>query len=202
MRSSLPPVSKGDAGRAPVVSLEAKKTEPPSRFNAVTLLDAMDRAYLFVTDPKVKAKLKEVEGIGTSATRAATIAKAVAADLIGEDRSGKIITYHPTPKGMGYVMCVPSTITKPDLTAWFEGKLEELAKGELAYEDYRRVLAKLTDHILNSAKSGEAFKRMSGPDELPAAVEVKRSKKTSSGEGKAPARKTGLKRSTAARRAA
>lgn len=191
-QDSLPPVQVGDTGIANPVEIEAKKTEPPRRFDAITLLDAMERAHMFVTDPKVKATLKQVEGIGTAATRAATIAKAVATDLIGEDRSGKVISYYPTPKGMGYVMCVTETLTKPDLTAWFEGKLEELADGRLQYDEYRKMLAKLTNHIIGSAKDGSALKKMPGPDELPAAVEVKRSRKASSAKRKS----TGLKRAS------
>ena len=192
-QDSLPHVKVGDQGKAAPVEIEAKKTEAPRRFDAITLLDAMERAHMYVTDPKVKAKLKQVEGIGTAATRAATIAKAVATELIGEDRSGKVISYYPTPKGMGYVMCVTETLTKPDLTAWFEGKLEELAKGQLSYVEYRQMLTKLTNHIIASAKDGSALQKMPGPDDLPAAVQVKRSKRPAGAARKS----TGLKRAPA-----
>ncbi len=188
-QDNLPPTKVGDIGRASPIDMEAKKTKPPSRFTSITLLEAMEKAYLFVTDPKVKAKLRQVEGIGTSATRASIIARAVTTGLTGEDRSGKIITYYPTPKGFGYIMCISETLTKPDLTAWFEGKLDDLAKGALQYDDYRKMLAKLVDHVISSAKSGSALQKMPSPDQMPAAVEVKKTRKTAT-----PKKSPGLKR--------
>ena len=191
-QDNLPNVRKGDKGLANPVELDAKKTKAPSRFTSITLLEAMEKAYLFVTDPKVKAKLKQVEGIGTAATRATIIARAVSTGLSGEDRSGKIISYYPTPKGFGYIACIPATLTKPDLTAWFEGKLDDLAKGNLKYADYRTMLAKLADHVILSAKNGTALQMMPSPDQMPAAVEVKKSRKSA-----ATSKPTSLKRAPA-----
>lgn len=194
-QDNLPAVKVGDLGKASPIDLEAKKTKPPSRFTSITLLEAMEKAYLFVTDPKVKARLRQVEGIGTSATRASIIARAISTGLAGDDRSGKIITYYPTPKGFGYIMCISETLTKPDLTAWFEGKLDDLAKGALQYEDYRKMLARLVDHVISSVKSGAALQMMPSPDQMPAAVEVKKSRKST-----APRKTTGLKRAPSSAR--
>ena len=68
---------------------------------------------------------------------------------------------------------------------------DELAKGNLEYSKYRKMLASLADHIILSAKDGSALRMMPGPDQLPAAVEVKRSRKPSTGT---PRKTTGLKR--------
>lgn len=163
----LPNVNVDDMGDVAGVDLKTSKTEPPKRFTAITLLEAMEKAYLFVTDPKVKAKLKSVEGIGTAATRAGIISKAVSADLILQDTSNRIIAYRPTPKAYGYIMSLPSVLTKPDLTAWFEGKLESLKEGSLNYSDYKLVLNKLVAHTLESAVSGTAYQCMPGPSDLP-----------------------------------
>jgi DNA topoisomerase-3 len=143
------------------------------RFTAITLLEAMEKAHLFVTDPKVKAKLKQVEGIGTAATRANIIAKVVSAGFASEGRAGKVISYIPTAKAFGYIECVPEMLTRPDLTAWFEGKLEDLAKGDLEYPRYRTMLAKLVSHTLESAKNGDALKRMPSPGQIPETVVAK-----------------------------
>lgn len=179
----LPNVSIDDIGDVTNIKLKTSKTEAPKRFTAITLLEAMEKAYLFVTDPNVKAKLKSVEGIGTAATRAGIIKKAVSTDLILEDRSNKIISYRPTSKSFGYIMSLPAVLTKPDLTAWFEGKLEALKDGSLAYDKYKLVLNKLVGHTLESAISGEAYRQMPGPSDLP--------------EASKPA-KTGRKRTTTA----
>jgi DNA topoisomerase-3 len=166
-QSVLPNVSIGDIGDVLSIKLKTSKTEAPKRFTAITLLEAMEKAYLFVTDPNVKAKLKSVEGIGTAATRAGIIKKAVLTDLMSEDRSNKIIAYRPTPKSFGYIMSLPGVLTKPDLTAWFEGKLEALKDGSLAYDKYKLVLSKLVGHTLDSAMSGEAYRQMPAPSDLP-----------------------------------
>ncbi len=159
-QEKLPNVQVGDSGIAEPVTLVAKETEPPKRFTAITLLEAMEKAYLFVTDPQVKATLKEVEGLGTAATRASIIAKMVSAGFASESKSGKVIAYAPTEKALVYIDSVPDTLAKPDLTAWFEGRLEELAKGSLAYAKYRELLEKLVHKAIESAKDGSALGRM------------------------------------------
>ena len=159
-QEKLPNVSVGDVGKAEPISIVAKKTEPPKRFTAITLLEAMEKAYLFVTDPKVKATLKEVEGLGTAATRASIISKIVATGFAQEEKAGKVIAYAPTEKAFVYIDSVPDALAKPDLTAWFEGKLEDLAKGTLAYEKYREILDRLVCKSIETAKSGAALSRM------------------------------------------
>lgn len=159
-QDNLPNVSAGQAGQCVKTVLVESQSEAPKRFTAISLLDAMEKAHLFVSDPKVKAKLKQVEGIGTAATRAAVIAKIVKAGFAEEGRVGKVISYAPTAKAFQYIQCVPGVLAKPDLTAWFEGKLEELVSGSLDYARYRVLLGKLVEHTLLDAKSGLAMKNM------------------------------------------
>ena len=168
-QDGLPNLSVGEKGIADPVELLAKKTEPPKRFTAITLLEAMEKVHLFVTDPKVKAQLKSIEGLGTAATRAATIAKVVTAGFAIEEMLGKVISYAPTAKAFAYIESVPDALAKPDLTAWFEGKLEELKGGTLAYERYRMLLARLVDKAIEAAKDGSALMKMPGVRDLPAA---------------------------------
>jgi DNA topoisomerase-3 len=168
-QDGLPNVSVGEKGIADPVELLSKKTEAPKRFTAITLLEAMEKAHLFVTDPKVKAQLKSIEGLGTAATRAATIAKVVTAGFATEEMAGKVISYAPTAKAFAYIESVPDALAKPDLTAWFEGKLEELKGGTLAYERYRMLLARLVDKAIESAKDGSALVKMPGVQDMTAA---------------------------------
>lgn len=168
-QDGLPNVSVGEKGVADPVELIAKKTEPPKRFTAITLLEAMEKVHLFVTDAKVKAQLKSIEGLGTAATRAATIAKVVTAGFAVEERAGKVISYTPTAKAFAYIESVPDALAKPDLTAWFEGKLEALKDGTLSYERYRMLLAKLVDKAIEAAKDGSAFMKMPSVQTMPAA---------------------------------
>ena len=168
-QEALPNLAVGEKGTADPVELLSKKTEPPKRFTAITLLEAMEKVHLFVTDPKVKAQLKSFEGLGTAATRAATIAKVVTAGFAVEQMAGKVISYAPTAKAFAYIESVPDALAKPDLTAWFEGKLEALRGGTLAYERYRMLLARLVDKAIESAKDGSALIKMPGVQDMPAA---------------------------------
>ena len=165
-QANLPNVSAGEAGLCEKATLVTTDTTPPKRFTAITLLDAMEKAHQFVTDPKIKAKLKSVEGIGTAATRAAVITKIVKSGFAEEGRVGKVICYIPTPKAFQYIQCVPSVLAKPDLTAWFEGKLEELVSGSLDYARYRVLLGRLVEHTLVDAKSGAALANMPSSEEV------------------------------------
>jgi DNA topoisomerase-3 len=167
-QDGLPNLSVGEKGVADPIELLSKKTEPPKRFTAITLLEAMEKVHLFVTDPKVKAQLKSIEGLGTAATRAATISKVVTAGFAVEERAGKVISYAPTAKAFAYIESVPDALAKPDLTAWFEGKLEELKGGTLAYDRYRILLAKLVGKAIEAAKDGSALMKMPGVQDMPA----------------------------------
>ncbi|MDR1509461.1 MAG: hypothetical protein LBS53_07460 [Synergistaceae bacterium] len=64
----LPPVRQDEAGVVHAVVLE-KTTRPPSPYTYHSLLASMNNIHLFVKDPQIRAKLKEVQGIGTEATQ-------------------------------------------------------------------------------------------------------------------------------------
>ncbi len=65
----LPEVSEGDIVQADLAAVE-KETKPPIPYTEGTLLTAMKTAGKTVDDEKAQEILKEVEGIGTEATRA------------------------------------------------------------------------------------------------------------------------------------
>ena len=67
----------------------------------------------------------ERKGLGTPATRAAVIEKLVAAGFV--ERKGKSLI--PTKAGINLVTVLPEPLTSPMLTAEWEQKLTEIAKG-------------------------------------------------------------------------
>lgn len=72
-KGELPVVRKGDAVHYQNGQVDKKATKPPPRFTPSTLLAAMKEIYKYVKDDSLKKKLKEVQGIGTEATRATII---------------------------------------------------------------------------------------------------------------------------------
>ncbi len=58
----LPVMQGGEAARLSDVTVEAKETRPPPRYNEGTLIDAMQNAWRFVTDETLRERLREAKG--------------------------------------------------------------------------------------------------------------------------------------------
>ena len=69
----LPQPVDGERATLTHAHVDAKKTQPPPRYNEGTLVDAMQNVWRFVTDDALRERLKEAKGIGTPATRAEII---------------------------------------------------------------------------------------------------------------------------------
>ncbi|KPY16174.1 DNA topoisomerase, partial [Pseudomonas syringae group genomosp. 3] len=70
---TLPILQMGTRCDLQDLQLKAQKTEPPKPYTEGTLIKAMKTIAKMVKDPRLAQKLKETTGIGTEATRAATI---------------------------------------------------------------------------------------------------------------------------------
>ncbi len=107
------------------VKREKGKTNPPKRFTEGTLLSAMENPGKYVESKDAKAILSQ-GGLGTPATRAEIIEKLIGSFYV--ERNGK--TLIPTSKGKQLIEMVPSALRSPELTAKWEKRLEEIAKGK------------------------------------------------------------------------
>lgn len=74
----------------------------------------------------------ERRGLGTPATRAAIIEKLVSGGFV--ERKGKNLI--PTKAGVNLVTVLPELLTSPKLTADWEQRLNEVAKGQASPEDF------------------------------------------------------------------
>ena len=83
---ALPALTVGQAVACTEAEALAKQTKPPSRYSEGTLLRAMETAGKLVEDDEAAEAMKDA-GIGTPATRAATIERLIDADYI--DREGR-----------------------------------------------------------------------------------------------------------------
>ena len=104
------------------------KTTPKQRFTEDSLLSAMERAGAEDTPDEVERK-----GIGTSATRAATIEKLVRIGFVERKGNKKTKYLIPTHKGTALVTVIPQEIQSPSMTAEWEQKLLDVERG--IYED-------------------------------------------------------------------
>lgn len=71
---TLPTLHAGLSCQVGKVDLKALKTLPPKPYTQGELIKAMKTVAKFVTDPRLKQKLRDTTGIGTEATRANIIA--------------------------------------------------------------------------------------------------------------------------------
>lgn len=120
---SLPELSQGQILSGVQTNVSEHFTKPKSRFTEDSLLSAMERAGSADMEDDVERK-----GLGTPATRADIIEKLVKDGFIRRDKK-KIV---PTEDGMKLVTVLPDVVKSPLLTAEWENKLSQVAKGQLS----------------------------------------------------------------------
>lgn len=102
-------------------------TTPPKPYTEDTLLSAMEHAGIENYDDD-----SEKKGLGTPATRAATIEGLVAHGFA--ERKGKQIS--STEKGINLINCCPEEVKSPKLTADWEMQLQQIERGEYSDETF------------------------------------------------------------------
>ena len=117
----LPAITEGQVFEDVAASVTEHFTSPPKPYTEDTLLSAMERAG--VEDMPDDAERK---GLGTPATRASILEKLVQTGFI--QRKGKQLL--PTKDGINLAAVLPEALTSPALTAEWETRLSEIAKGE------------------------------------------------------------------------
>lgn len=127
--SFVPLVNNGDVLKVNHSSVTQGETKPPEPFNEGTLLSAMENPVKFMSGEKkdLVKTIGETGGLGTVATRADIIEKLFNSFLI--EKRGKGI--HITTKGKQLLDLVPEELKSPALTAEWEQRLTEIAKGKL-----------------------------------------------------------------------
>ncbi len=142
---------KGD--KKPVKSCRVKKskTKPPARYTEATLLTAMEGAGKFVEDEELREAIKQ-GGLGTPATRAEIIEKLLYNNYV--ERYGKELV--PTTKGMQLIGLVPEELSKPELTAKWELRLSDIAKGADSRQDFMDGIRNDTIKLVGMIKEQDA----------------------------------------------
>ena len=123
---TLPRLSKGDTVTLAAAGYDSTTTKPPKRFTEGTLVAAMKGVHRFVKDAKLKTILRENIGIGTEATRAATISELLRRSFMKVDKS----LIKPTEVGRNLITTLPSQITAPDMTALWQQSMDDIRTTE------------------------------------------------------------------------
>ena len=123
----LPALTEGQAFEPVAASVTEHFTSPPKPYTEDTLLSAMENA-----GKEDMPEDAERKGLGTPATWAAIIEKLVSGGFV--ERKGKNLI--PTKAGVNLVTVLPELLTSPKLTADWEQRLNEVAKGQASPEDF------------------------------------------------------------------
>ena len=149
----LPQMKKGERLHIENVSMNTGRTKPPARFTEATLLAAMENPvrYMESHDTKAAKTLGETGGLGPVATRADIIEKLFNSFLM--EKKGNEI--HLTSKAKQLLELVPEELRKPELTADWEMKLGNIAKGKMKQETFLKEIRNYTCDIVDEIKTGQ-----------------------------------------------
>lgn len=148
---SLVPVKPGEMVRAEVVEAKGLKTRPPARYSEATLLGAMEGAGKTIDDDELREAMQE-KGLGTPATRAATIEGLIAEKYML--REGRELI--PTAKAFQLMTLLRGLdvqeLSKAELTGEWEFKLAQMEHGKLSRETFMAEIATMTERMVAKAK--------------------------------------------------
>ena len=148
---SLVPVQPNEVVRTESVDVKGLQTKPPARYTEATLLSAMEGAGKLIDDDELREAMAE-KGLGTPATRAATIEGLIAEKYML--REGRELI--PTAKAFQLMTLLRGLevedLTKPELTGDWEYQLAQMEKGKLKREQFMAEIAAMTEKMVAKAK--------------------------------------------------
>ena len=128
--------------------LKEGQTSPPKSYTEDTLLSAMQAAG---TDSMPQGV--ERQGIGTPATRAATIEKLVQKGFLERKGSKKTKVLLPTDKGKALITVMPEEIQSPEMTADWETKLLRIERGEMEPNEFMTEIKEMISSLVTTTEA-------------------------------------------------
>ena len=148
--TALPNAAENECG---ILNAELKEgqTTPPKHFTEDLLLHAMETASANSMPEGV-----ERQGIGTPATRAATIEKLVQKGFLERKGTKKTKVLLPTDKGKALITVMPEEIQSPEMTADWETKLLQIERGEMEPGEFMtEINTMITELVKNTEMKKE-----------------------------------------------
>ena len=143
--TALPNAAENECG---ILNAELKEgqTSPPKHFTEDTLLSAMQAAGADSMPEGV-----ERQGIGTPATRAATIEKLVQKGFLERKGTKKTKVLLPTDKGKALITVMPEEIQSAEMTADWETKLLQIERGKMEPSEFMtEINTMITELVKNT----------------------------------------------------
>mgnify|MGYP001309151511 CR=1 FL=1 len=147
-QAALPPLSEGQAVQCHEATVQARTTRPPPRYTEASLLGAMERAGRDLDEAELRRAMREA-GLGTPATRAATIETLLAREYLGRD--GRALV--PLPAGRALIAALPvEALTSARLTGEWEARLQRIAAGEEPPEPFQADIRRFVGQVVGALR--------------------------------------------------
>jgi DNA topoisomerase-3 len=163
-KDELVPVTAGESAKVDHIEVLAEETKPPARMTESTLLSAMEGAGKLIDDEALREAMAE-RGLGTPATRAATIEGLIAQKYLAREGRELFVT----GSGMRLIQLVREMdiegLYSPMLTGDWEYKLRQMEHGQLQRDAFMKEIISYTNEIVSKArKLADDAKNQSFPD--------------------------------------
>lgn len=145
-KQGLPKLSANQQCNVMQTEVRSLQTKPPAHYTEGTLLDAMKNAARFVTDERLKKRLRETEGLGTEATRAGLIQGLIDKGFLLKKKKSLVAS----SEAMALIDSLPTLLKDPGLTALWEQELNRIAEGEATLESFMQKQEQFIRQLMKS----------------------------------------------------
>lgn len=156
-KQTLPAMQKDDPALCEKCEQTSRKTKAPPRFDEAMLLDCMKNIHKYVTDEDARKRLKEGDGIGTTATRAPMIQDMKDRELLipvkAGGKGGKLMT---SPAARALIDALPLDVKDPVQAGVLKSNLDQVAKAtdqDAAYKAFMAATIERVTKIVNDART-------------------------------------------------
>lgn len=150
--SLLPDMKANDDVKQIDSDLREGKTSAPPRYTDSSLEAEMGQIHKHVTNPELKKRLKENEGIGTEATKTQIIKTLIDRNYVIAKKVKSGLELSPTKIGEDLIAVVSTHISDPGLTAILEQFLDKVSNKEAKFEDFMKEQRNVVQLIINDVK--------------------------------------------------
>jgi DNA topoisomerase III len=161
----LPPIEAGQEWAVAKTGVKEGETKPPPRYSESALLGAMETAGKLVEDEELRQQMKD-SGLGTPATRAATIERLIRVGYVEREKKSLV----PTQKGKSLISLLgDSPLGSPGLTARWEERLAKMEKGAEKRPDFMADISRFATSLVEEVRGmqGEKVAAPSSEDREP-----------------------------------
>jgi DNA topoisomerase III len=170
-KDELCAVSANEPAKVETIEVLAEETKPPARMTESTLLSAMEGAGKLIDDEALREAMAD-RGLGTPATRAATIEGLIAQKYLAREGRELFVS----GSGMRLIELVREMeiegLYSPKLTGDWECKLRQMEQGLLQREVFMKEIISYTNEICTKARKAAELAKSEVFEDLKAACPI------------------------------